>query len=118
MEAARKEAVTSTPDKPPGDAVAAGPKLQIEKFADGAISCLKFNGMIDESFEGKKIAQSIKCDTLVLDLGGVKKISSFGIREWVDFMNAATKGAKTTVLIECAPKVVDQLNMVANFKTS
>lgn len=115
MEAARKEAVPPPADKPPGDAVAAGPKLQIEKFADGNISCLKFNGMIDESFEGKKIAQSIKCETLVLDLGGVKKISSFGIREWVDFMNAATKGAKSTVLIECAPKVVDQLNMVANF---
>src|SRR6187551_1841838 len=99
MEAARKTEAASPPVKPPaGDSVAAGPKLQIEKFADGNISCLKFNGMIDESFEGKKIAQSIKCDTLVLDLGGVKKISSFGIREWVDFMSAASKGAKSTVL--------------------
>src|SRR4051812_37450743 len=114
MEAARKEAPNAV-DKPPGETAVATPKLQIEKFADGAIACLKFNGMIDESFEGKKIAQSIKCDTLVLDTGGVKKISSFGIREWVDFMTAASKQAKNTVLIECAPKVVDQLNMVANF---
>lgn len=118
MEAARKEVPNTSAEKPPGDAVPAGPKLQIEKFADGGIACLKFNGMIDESFEGKKIAQSIKCETLVLDLGGVKKISSFGIREWVDFMGAASKGAKNTVLIECAPKVVDQLNMVANFAGS
>ena len=45
----------------------------------------------------------------------MKKISSFGIREWVDFMASASKAAKSIVLIEAAPKVVDQLNMVANF---
>lgn len=94
---------------------AAPPKLTIEKFADGGIACLKFNGTIDESFEGKKIARSIQAETLVLDLGGVKKISSFGIREWVDFASTAGKQVKQMVLIECAPKVVDQLNMVANF---
>ena len=41
------------------------------------------------AFEGKKIARSVAGDTLVLDLGGVKKISSFGIREWVDFIATA-----------------------------
>lgn len=93
----------------------AAPKLLVERFADGGITCLKFGGMIDESFEGKKLGASVACETLVLDLGGVKKISSFGIREWVDFVTTATKQARTTILIECAPKVVDQLNMVANF---
>ena len=46
----------------------------------------------------------------------MKKISSFGIREWVDFVTHGEQaGASSIVLIECAPKVVDQLNMVANF---
>jgi anti-anti-sigma regulatory factor len=103
----------STP--PTGAETPAAPKLMIEKFADGGIACLKFSGTIDESFEGKKIARSINADTLVLDLGGVKKISSFGIREWVDFATTAVKSVKQMILIECAPKVVDQLNMVANF---
>ncbi|HEY5946624.1 MAG TPA: hypothetical protein VIV40_14075 [Kofleriaceae bacterium] len=103
----------STP--PQGAEAPPATKLTIEKFADGPISCLKFNGMIDESFEGKKIARSIQGDTLVLDLGGVKKISSFGIREWVDFATTAVKQVKQMIMIECAPKVVDQLNMVANF---
>lgn len=117
MEAARKSHPNgASPNAaPPAPDSAAAPKLTIEKFADGAISCLKFNGNIDESFEGKKIARSIQADTLVLDLGGVKKISSFGIREWVDFATTAVKQVKQMVLIECAPKVVDQLNMVANF---
>jgi anti-anti-sigma regulatory factor len=94
------------------------PKLSIEKFADGPITCLKFAGTIDEAFDGKKLAAAVECESLVLDLGGVKKISSFGIREWVDFITAVAGRAKQTVLIECSPKVVDQLNMVANFAGS
>ena len=90
-------------------------KLMVEKFADGAIACLKFTGTIDESFEGKKLGGTAAGDTLVLDLGGVKKISSFGIREWVDFVSTASKLVRSMILIECTPKVVDQLNMVANF---
>jgi anti-anti-sigma regulatory factor len=90
-------------------------KLTIEKFADGSITCLRFSGTVDEAFDGKKLASTVDTDTLVLDLGGVKKISSFGIREWVDFSTAAAARAKRIVLIDCSPKVVDQLNMVANF---
>ncbi len=104
------EAVAAT--RPPTEP---GRKLAIEKFSDGTITCLKFTGTIDEGFDGKKLGSSIACDTLVLDVGGVKKISSFGIREWVDFVGAAKKSARAMILIECAPKVVDQLNMVANF---
>lgn len=90
-------------------------KLKIDKFSDGPITCLKFAGTIDEDFEGKKLAGSIKAQTLVLDLADIRKISSFGIREWVDFVNAVEKNCEKVILLECAPKVVDQLNMVANF---
>ncbi len=93
----------------------APPKLQIDKFADGGIVCLRLAGTIDESFEGKKLAETIKAQTLVLDLGDIRKVSSFGIREWVDFITIVGKHAERIVLVECAPKIVDQLNMVANF---
>jgi anti-anti-sigma regulatory factor len=93
----------------------AAPKLVIEKFADGGVACIRFVGTIDEAFEGKKLGTTAAADTLVLDLGGVKKISSFGIREWIDFVTTAGKHARSIILIECTPKVVDQLNMVANF---
>jgi anti-anti-sigma regulatory factor len=112
MEVARKSQ-PQIPQPPPPEA--APPKLAIEKFADAGVTLLKFTGTIDEAFDGKKVARSAEGHTLVLDLGGVKKISSFGIREWVDFVGAAKKTAVELLLIECAPKVVDQLNMVANF---
>ena len=91
------------------------PKLAIDRFADGDVVCLKLAGTIDEAFEGKRLAESVRAGTLVLDLGDIRKVSSFGIREWVDFMNGVGKTAQRIVLVECAPKIVDQLNMVANF---
>src|SRR5262245_18370917 len=105
MQAATQPQIAQPPAAPGGQQT-----LTIEKFADGGIACLKFTGTIDEGFEGKEIGRSVQCETLVLDLGGIKKISSFGIREWVDFISAAGKQAKQVLLIECAPKVVDQLN--------
>src|SRR5262245_21103483 len=110
MEVATRPNLTAPPDPTPEPA-----KLTIDRFVDGPIACLRFSGTIDESFEGKKLAQSVKAQVLVLDLGQVKKISSFGIREWVDFVGTVGKQVKQLILIECAPKVVDQLNMVANF---
>lgn len=91
------------------------PKLQIDRFADGDLVCLKLAGTIDEAFEGKRLAESVKSGTLILDLGDIRKVSSFGIREWVDFINGVGKVAQRIILVECAPKIVDQLNMVANF---
>jgi anti-anti-sigma regulatory factor len=90
-------------------------KLKIDKFSDGPVTCLKFVGTIDEQFDGKKIASTVKADILVVDLAEIHKISSFGIREWVDFITQVGQRVGEIVIIECAPKVVDQLNMVANF---
>ena len=47
--------------------------------------------------------------------GGVERISSFGIRQWVDFIGAITPRMAGIYYVECSPKVVDQFNMVANF---
>jgi len=90
-------------------------KLTIDKFADGNLVLLKLTGTIDESFEGKRLAESVRATTVILDLGDIRKVSSFGIREWVDFITTVGKTASRIVLVECAPKIVDQLNMVANF---
>lgn len=103
------------PHLQPNAGAAPPPKLTIDKFADGNLVCLKLAGTIDESFEGKRLADSVRGGTVILDLGDIRKVSSFGIREWVDFITAVGKTASRIVLVECAPKIVDQLNMVANF---
>lgn len=95
-------------------AEAAGAKLKIAKIVEGDIMCLRFQGTIDEDFNGEEVAEQAK-GTLILDLGEVRRISSFGIREWVDFIKAAELKAHSIYFIECSPKILDQFNMVANF---
>jgi anti-anti-sigma regulatory factor len=89
--------------------------LNVEKLRDGDVVCLRLSGGIDESFEGKKLAESLSAKALILELSEVKRISSFGIREWVDFVTTAGERVGSLTLVDCSPKVVDQLNMVANF---
>lgn len=91
------------------------PKLKVDKFADGNITALKFAGTIDEQFSGKQLAANLKGGVLILDLADITKITSFGIREWVDFVQAAGEKCEPILFVELAPKVVDQFNMVANF---
>ena len=91
------------------------PKLRVDKQSDGGITLLKLGGTIDEQFEGKKIATGIKGGTLILELAEIERISSFGIREWVDFITGVSSKVQSLWFVECAPKVVDQFNMVANF---
>src|SRR5262249_62010788 len=91
------------------------PKLHVDKVSDGRVTCLKLVGTIDEAFDGKRLAATVKDGTLILDVGEVKKISSFGIREWVDFVGGVGDRVESLLFVECSPKIVDQLNMVMNF---
>jgi len=92
-----------------------GSTLAVDRFVEGTITCLRFQGTINEAFDGKRLAASVKCNTLILDMGAVKKISSFGIREWADFIKTVERQVQLVVAIECTPKVVDQMNMVSQF---
>jgi anti-anti-sigma regulatory factor/sulfur carrier protein ThiS len=96
-------------------AVPTGSNLAIDKFVEGSITCLRFQGTIDEAFDGRRLAGSMRCSTLILDMGAVKKISSFGLREWADFIKTVERQVQQIIAIECTPKVVDQINMVSQF---
>lgn len=98
-----------------GSAKSAPEKLRLEKFADQEITCLRVIGGIDESFEGKKHAAGIKTPVVVLEMSGVDRVTSFGIREWSNFISVVNKSARETYLIGCSPKVVNQINMVSSF---
>ena len=96
-------------------AVQPPPKLLIERLTDGDVTCLRLAGTIDEQFDAPGLALTITSKYVLLDLGGVDRISSFGIRQWVDFIAAIGPRLAGIYYVECSPKVVDQFNMVANF---
>lgn len=89
-------------------------RLEVRKTVEEKIIALQFNGTIDESFNAKQIAEGIK-DVLIVDLSGVRRISSFGIREWLEFLKIANEKCDSIYFIKCPPRIIDQFNMVANF---
>ena len=91
------------------------PKLLIERLHEGEVTCLRMAGVIDEQYDAPGLAATITSRYLILDVGGIERISSFGIRQWVDFIGAIAPRMAGIYYIECSPKVVDQFNMVANF---
>ena len=70
-------------------------------------------GRIDENADLVALATEIPADGATIDLGGLTRINSIGVREWMDFA-AAVKDRPLT-LERCAPVFVDQLNAIANF---
>ena len=51
---------------------------------------------------------------VVLDLGGIRRINSLGVRAWVDFMK--TLAGRSVTYRRCSPAFVDQLNTVSDFR--
>ena len=51
-----------------------------------------------------------------LDLAGITRINSPGVREWITFVNGLTARELRFDLERCSVPFVNQLNMISNFK--
>jgi serine/threonine-protein kinase len=76
---------------------------------------VRLNGILDENFDRNAMLQALagSTDPVVFDLDGVRRITSFGVREWI----LALQSLPTDYyfFIHCRPSWVAQLNMVSNF---
>jgi len=70
-------------------------------------------GVLDENADLRPLAQ-LNGD-VAIDLSGVKRISSTGVREWIDLMRALDGRCRIS-LVACSPASVTQLNLIANFR--
>nr|QEO74303.1 serine/threonine protein kinase [uncultured bacterium] len=73
---------------------------------------LQLSGAINESFDNKSL-QAQPEDVVVIDMDGVKRVSSFGVREWMRALKLLN--AASYFFVRCRPAVIAQLNMVAGF---
>ncbi len=71
-------------------------------------------GRIDENADLNALAQEIPGEGATIDLSGLTRINSIGVREWMDFVTSLTP--RPLRLERCAPVFVDQLNAIANFR--
>lgn len=90
--------------------MAEGIKITAQGGAGGSL--FKLSGVIDESFSKSEFVASAK-GVVVLDLNGVSRITSFGVREWVSALGQLS--CDYYCFVRCRPAIVAQFNMVAHF---
>ena len=91
------------------------PRFQSALHRRDEITYLKLAGIIDEDNDLSTLADRIPAGTLVVDVGEIERINSCGVRDWVNWLTKIEKGGARAVLVECAPSIVAQINLVNNF---
>ena len=82
------------------------------------ISYVKLTGVIDEDNELGDLVDKIPPGTAVIDLGEIERINSCGVRDWVNWLGKLEGNGTRSVLVECSPAIVAQINLVNNFTGS
>lgn len=86
----------------------------ISRLRVGTITHVRISGVIDETFPLTSTSPELN-GLLVVDLGQVERISSFGVRRWIEFAAKLPQGALGLYVVHAPPVIVDQLNMVEGF---
>src|SRR5688572_15364704 len=90
-------------------------KFQSSVQHRGDVSYVKLGGVIDEDNELGELVEKIPNGTAVIDLGEIERINSCGVRDWVNWLSKLETNGTRSVLVECSPAIVAQINLVNNF---
>jgi len=93
-------------------------KFQAAVQHRGDVSFVKLGGVIDEDNELSDLVEKIPTGTAVIDLGEIERINSCGVRDWVNWLAKLETYGTRSVLVECSPAIVAQINLVNNFTGS
>jgi serine/threonine protein kinase len=88
--------------------------LQLRVEREQGLVYIQLSGIVDEKFDAARLLREMAPLT-VLDVSGIRRITSFGVRQWSEAMKALPTTVKHLYLLRCPPVFVDQLNMVLNF---
>ncbi|MDX2093476.1 MAG: serine/threonine-protein kinase [Kofleriaceae bacterium] len=91
----------------------ARPQAALETSSSGDAMIVNVSGLIDERFPGFGDVGEIK--TVIINVSGMTRMTSFGVRQWINAMQALPKTVSDLYLLGCPTFFVDQLNMVLNF---
>ncbi len=79
------------------------------------VTVITLRGRLDETFEGTQLGESLG-GTVLFDLAGVERITSFGVREWLEMMKAIERqGDVDAYLARCSEPIVTQLSLIRTF---
>ncbi|WP_437608347.1 FIST N-terminal domain-containing protein [Sorangium sp. So ce834] len=102
---------------PPAGAAGRLDSLAFDRRRIGDVLVVRLAGRMTESFKGAALARELDGKVL-LDLAGVERITSFGVREWLQMIQAAEPRLRALYLARCSEPVVNQLSMIRRFAGS
>lgn len=112
----RAPSIAPAPHAPPPNAVG-GVMSASPAVADVVellgMTILTFRGRIDEKFDGAELAGTLT-GTVLFDLKGVERITSFGVREWFEMIRALDDGVEIW-LARCSEALVTQMSLMKDF---
>ncbi len=84
--------------------------------AGAAVTVVELGPRIDEGFAGAARARGLR-GAVAVDLGRVERISSYGLREWLDLVRGCVDRPSpvSLYLVRCSEAVVAQVGMVRAF---
>jgi serine/threonine protein kinase len=91
-----------------------GSHCVVSQLRVGSVTHVRLSGAIDETFSSQAVGGELM-GQVVLDLGQLERISSFGVRKWIEFVSRLPNGALGLHVIHAPPIIVDQLNLVEGF---
>jgi anti-anti-sigma regulatory factor len=80
----------------------------------GGRQLIALSGVIDENAHFDDVVAVLAAGATI-DLAGVSRINSTGVREWMSFIAKATAGSRDIVLRRCSVPFVNQISMIAGF---
>lgn len=81
--------------------------------ARDGMTWIALSGNIDEGADFAPINKLT--GPLVIDLGGINRINSLGVREWIHFVRDREAAGIDLTFERCAPVMVGQIGMISNF---
>jgi len=85
-------------------------KYSVEKANFGGISLVTIHGIVNEAFEGRKLAAGVRAKKVVVNMRDVRRFASWGMSEWMDFLRDCSEN--DLYLVECPTYIASQLNIV------
>ena len=85
-------------------------KYTATKTSVGGITCITMHGTLNEAFEGRKLALSMRTKKILINMRDVRRFASWGMSEWMDFLRVTAD--YDVYLVECSSYAVSQLNLV------
>ncbi|MGK3998548.1 FIST N-terminal domain-containing protein [Sorangium sp. So ce1024] len=99
---------------PPAGAAGRHDGLVFDRRKVGDVLVVRLAGRMTEAFKGAALARELDGKVL-LDLAGVERITSFGVREWLQMIQAAQPRLRALYLARCSEPVINQISMIRRF---